>query len=260
MLRDLRYAARMLIKTPGFTIIAILALALGIGASTTMFSAVNALLLRPMPLIQDQERLVYISEYFSKSPDHDAGVAFPDFLDWKKEVTTLEGLGAITEATFILSGGEKPDRYLGGQISAETFSFLGVQPILGRQFRPEEDKVNAAPVALIGYEVWQKHFARDPAVVGKIIPINGKQTTIIGVMPKGWRFPEVCDIWIPLQLERKIIRAQITFSTASGNLSRAFRSRRLALNSRPSMHAWPSIILIPTQEKALMCSPSVKKA
>lgn len=203
MLRDLRYAVRMLIKTPGFSIIAVLALALGIGASTTMFSAVNGLLLRPMPLIQNQERLVYISEYFSKSPDQDAGVAFPDFLDWKKEVTTLDGLGAITEATFILSGGDKPDRYLGGQISAETFSFLGVQPILGRQFRPEEDKVNAAPVALIGYEVWQKHFARDPSVVGKIIPLNGKQTTIIGVMPKGWRFPEVCDIWTPLQLEEK---------------------------------------------------------
>jgi putative ABC transport system permease protein len=203
MIRNLRYATRMLIKTPGFSIVATLALALGIGASTTMFSAINALLLRPMPLIQDQDRLVYISEYFSKSPDHDAGVAFPDFLDWKREVTTLQGLGAASEATFILSGGDKPERYLGAQLSAETFSFLGVQPILGRQFRPEEDNLNAAPVALIGYEVWQKHFAHDAAVVGKVIPLNGKQTTIVGVMPKGWRFPEVCDLWTPLQLDEK---------------------------------------------------------
>lgn len=203
MLRDLRYACRMLVKTPGFTIISVLAVALGIGASTTMFSAINALLLRPMPLIQDQERLVAISEYFVKVPDQDAGTSLPDYLDWKKQVTTLEGLAAVQAATFILSGGDKPDRYLGGQITADAFSFLGVQPILGRLFRPEEDELNAPPVALIGFEVWQKHFGGDRSVVGKIIPINGKQVTIVGVMPEGWRFPEMCDIWMPLQLDPK---------------------------------------------------------
>ena len=160
MLRDLRYACRMLVKTPGFTIISILAVALGIGASTTMFSSINALLLRPMPLIQDQDRLVAVSQYFLKNADQNAGTAFPDYLEWKKNVTTLDGIAAIQEATFIISGGDKPERYLGGQISADAFSFLGVQPILGRQFRPEEDQLNAAPVALIGYEIWQNHFAR----------------------------------------------------------------------------------------------------
>jgi len=193
----------MLVKTPGFTAIAVLAVALGIGGSTTMFSAINALLLRPMPYIQDQERLVSISEFFAKNPEHNNGTAFPDYRDWKKQVTTLEGLGAITEATFIISGGDKPERYLGGQISADTFSFLGVQPILGRLFRPDEDELNAPPVALIGYQVWQEHFAGDRGVVGKIIPINGKQVTVIGVMPKGWRFPEICDIWMPLQIDEK---------------------------------------------------------
>jgi len=193
----------MLVKTPGFTIISVLAVALGIGASTTMFSSINALLLRPMPLMEDQDRLVSISEFFSKLPDQNAGTAFPDYLEWKKQVTTLEGIAAIQEATFIISGGDKPERYLGGQISARAFSFLGVQPILGRQFRPEEDELNAAPVALLGYEVWQKHFAGDRGVVGKTIPINGKQVTIVGVMPKGWRFPEICDIWMPLQMNVK---------------------------------------------------------
>ncbi|MEY2490702.1 MAG: hypothetical protein QOC70_2644 [Verrucomicrobiota bacterium] len=203
MLRDLRYACRMLVKTPGFTIISILAVALGIGASTTMFSSINALLLRPMPLIQDQDRLVAISQYFLKNADQNAGTSFPDYLEWKKNITTLDGIAAIQEATFIISGGDKPERYLGGEISAEAFSFLGVQPILGRQFRPEEDQLNAAPVALIGYDIWQNHFGGDRAVVGKIIPINGKQVTIVGVMPKGWRFPEVCDLWMPLQMEEK---------------------------------------------------------
>ena len=203
MLRDLRYASRMLVKTPGFTAIAVLAVALGIGASTTMFSAINALLLRPMPYIEDQERLVAVSEFFVKDPGHDSGTAFPDYLEWKKNATTLDGIAAITEATFIITGGDKPERYLGGQISADAFSFMGVQPILGRLFRPEEDELNAAPVALIGYQVWQEHFAGDKGVVGKIIPINGKQVTVIGVMPKGWRFPEICDIWMPLQVNEK---------------------------------------------------------
>src|SRR2546423_768091 len=144
MLRDLRYASRMLVKTPGFTAIAVLAVALGIGGSTTMFSAINALLLRPMPYIQDQDRLVAISEFFTKNPEHNSGTAFPDYLGWKKNVTTLEGIAAITEATFIITGGDKPERYLGGQISAEAFSFMGVQPILGRLFRPDEDGLNAA--------------------------------------------------------------------------------------------------------------------
>ncbi|MEY2493823.1 MAG: hypothetical protein QOJ45_315 [Verrucomicrobiota bacterium] len=193
----------MLVKTPGFTIISVLAVALGIGASTTMFSAINALLLRPMPLMQDQERLLAISQFFTKLPDQNAGMAFPDYLEFKKQATTLEGLAAIQEATFIISGGDKPERYLGGQISADAFSFLGVQPILGRQFRPEEDQLNAPPVALIGYEIWQNHFGGDRSVVGKTIPINGKQVTIIGVMPKGWRFPEICDLWMPLQLDEK---------------------------------------------------------
>jgi putative ABC transport system permease protein len=193
----------MLVKTPGFTMIAILAVALGIGASTTMFSSINALLLRPMPLIQDQERLVSVSEFFTKTPDQEAGTSFPDYVEWKKNVTTFDGIAAITVATFIITGGDKPERYLGGQISADAFSFLGVQPILGRQFRPEEDELNAPPVALIGYQVWQEHFGGDRGVVGKIIPINGKQITVIGVMPKGWRFPEICDIWMPLQMEEK---------------------------------------------------------
>jgi putative ABC transport system permease protein len=193
----------MLVKTPGFTIISILAVALGIGASTTMFSSINALLLRPMPLIQDQDRLVAVSQFFQKKAEENAGTAFPDYLEWKKNVTTLDGIAAIQEATFIVSGGDKPERYLGGQISADAFTFMGVQPILGRQFRPEEDQLNAAPVALIGYDIWQNHFGGDRGIVGKTIPINGKQVTIVGVMPKGWRFPEICDIWMPLQFDEK---------------------------------------------------------
>src|SRR4051812_5101000 len=144
MINQLRLALRGLIKTPGFTIIAVLAIALGIGASTTSFSIVNAVLLRPFPLMQNQDRLVYLSQFFTKTADQDSGLTLPDFLEIKKQATTLEGLGGWEEATFIITNGEKPDRFLGAHISAETFSFLGVQPILGRQFRAEEDNLNAA--------------------------------------------------------------------------------------------------------------------
>ncbi|PYK44617.1 MAG: hypothetical protein DME46_06145, partial [Verrucomicrobia bacterium] len=120
MMADLRFGARMLVKTPAFTIIAGLALALGIGASTTTFSVINALLLKPWPYIQDQDRVLYVSEYFPKiSSDHDNGVAYPDYLDFKQQATTLEGFGTTSIATMILSDGEKPDRYLGAFITAD---------------------------------------------------------------------------------------------------------------------------------------------
>jgi putative ABC transport system permease protein len=203
MLGQLRIAARMLAKTPGFSLVAILALALGIGASTTVFSAVNALLVRPWPHMTDQNRIVYFSEYFTKVADQDNAVSYPDFLDFKKQVTTFEGIGAAEDATFILSGGEKPERYLGSFISADAFSFLGVKPALGRLFRPEEDQANAHPVALLGYEVWTIHFGGDRHVLGKVVTMNGKRATIVGVMPAGWRFPTRSDIWMPLIQDSK---------------------------------------------------------
>ncbi len=204
MWNDIRFGARMLAKTPAFTITAVVALALGMGASTTTFSVINALLLKPWPYIQDQERVLYVSEYFPKiSPDHDNGVAYPDYLDFKQQATTLEGLGTTSTATMILSEGEKPDRYLGAFITADAFSFLGVQPLLGRIFRAGEDQPGAAPVALLGYDVWQNHFGADRNIVGRVVTINGKRVTIVGVMPKGWRFPEASDLWMPLQIEEK---------------------------------------------------------
>src|SRR5436190_20910888 len=204
MWNDVRFGARMLVKTPAFTAIAVLALALGIGASTTTFSVVNALLLKPWPYIQDQDRILYVSEYFPNvSSDHDNGVAYPDYLDFKQQATTLEGFGTTSTATTILSDGEKPDRYLGAFITADAFSFLGVKPVLGRTFRADEDRQGATPVALLGYEIWQNHFGSDANIIGRVVTINGKRVTVVGVMPKGWRFPEASDLWMPLRLEEK---------------------------------------------------------
>src|ERR1700756_5247673 len=152
MLGQLKIEARMLAKNPGFTGVAVLALALGIGASTTTFTAVNAVLIRPFPFMTDQDRIVSLSEWFDKLPNQDAGMSFPDYLDWKKQARNFESIGAFQDATMIISGAEKAERYLGTQISADAFTSLGVAPILGRQFHPEEDQPNAAPVVLLGYE------------------------------------------------------------------------------------------------------------
>ena len=203
MLGDLRYAARMLVKTPAFSGIAVFALALGIGAATTIYSAVNALLVKPLPYMQDQERIIYLTQFFEKTGGQDNEVSLPDFLQFKKEATSFEGLGAAEEATMIVSDGEKPERYLGAFLSADTFSWLGVKPVLGRLFRPEEDQLKASPVALLGYDTWRNHFGGDPNVLGKVVTINGKQRSIVGVMPRGWRFPEISDVWMPLQADEK---------------------------------------------------------
>ncbi|MBA2272220.1 MAG: ABC transporter permease, partial [Chthoniobacterales bacterium] len=203
MIRDLTYAVRMLVKTPAFAIIAILAVALGIGATTVSFSMLSAVLLKPFPLMQNQDRLVYVSQAFPKNDDDGVGFAYPDFREVKKQTTTLDGVGAWQNATFIITNGDKPERYLGAHISAETFSFLGVQPILGRAFRPGEDELNAAPVVLLGYQLWQNSFGGDPSIIGRTLPVNGKQATVVGVMPKDWRFPEKCDLWMPIQVDEK---------------------------------------------------------
>lgn len=194
----------MLAKTPAFSVIAVLALAIGVGASTTTFSAINALLLRPWPYIKSQDRLLFVSEYIPKLSKQANGVAYPDYVDFKRDATkTLDGLGISNTATMIVSGGERPDRYLGALVSADAFTILGVEPILGRNFRPDEDQPNAEPVALLGYDVWKNHFGSDPTTIGRVVTINGKRVTVIGVMPKGWRFPEKSDVWMPLQTNEK---------------------------------------------------------
>lgn len=226
MLGELRFAARMLVKTPAFTVVAVLALALGIGASTTIYSAVNALLVKPLPDMQDQHRIVYVTQFFEKTGGQDNEISFPDYLQFKKEVTTFEGFGASQDATMIMSGREKPERYLGAFISADTFSWLGVKPVMGRLFLPEEDRLTAPPVALLGYEVWRNQFGADPNILGKIVTINGKQASIVGVMPRGWRFPEVADIWMPLQLDEKEHPRGNFFLHGFGKLKRGVSMRQ----------------------------------
>src|SRR6476620_3073674 len=198
--QDVRYGARMLLKNPGFTFIAVLALALGIGANTAIFSVVNALLLRPLPY-KNPSLLVVIWENathlgFPKNTPSPA-----NFLDWQKQNTLFEGMGAFAERTFNLTGLGEPERLEGRRVSANLFDLLGVRPIAGRNFVPDEDKAGTK-VALLNESLWRRRFGSDPGVIGRALTLNGENYTVVGVLPNSVRLPSYENwrdqIWVPL--------------------------------------------------------------
>jgi putative ABC transport system permease protein len=199
MISDLRFAFRQLVKSPGFTTVAIFTLALGVGSATTAFTALNAVLLRPLPFIQHQERMFYVNEAVPSKGIDSTDVCYADFLEWRKRTRTLAAIWVTETRTVVLTGKEEPERVNGCALSPGAFQAMGVQPVRGRNLLPEDDRRDAAPVALLSYGLWQRRFGGDPAVVGQDIRINGHPTKIVGVMPDGWRYPETADLWVPLQ-------------------------------------------------------------
>lgn len=197
MLSDLRFACRQLAKAPGFTVVALLALSLGIAAATTVFTFYNALLVRPLPFLQDEASLVRIGSSTRQGTDSFFELSMPDFRDLRAQNTTLTDLLTTWNRTFILSADDRPQRLLGAWISATGFDTLGVKPILGRTFVPADALPGAPVVTIIAHHVWRQHFGGREDIVGQTVAINGVPTEIIGVMPAGFRFPEVNDAWQP---------------------------------------------------------------
>jgi putative ABC transport system permease protein len=203
LLHDLRYGARMLLKTPAFTFVAVLALALGIGANTAIFSVVNAVLLRPLPYA-DPDRLVLLWQYTSRLPDLDRMfVSYPDYLDWRDQNQAFEHLAVFRDGGANLTGGDGPERIQVAEASASIFPILGVPPLIGRGFLPEEDQPGAGRTAVISHGLWQRRFGSDPGMVGQAVTLDGEAYTVVGVMPPGFRFPEQTppiDLWVPVGL------------------------------------------------------------
>ncbi len=191
--QDLRYGARLLMKQPGFSLIAVITLALGIGANTTMFSVVNAVLLRPLPF-PEPERLALVE---AKGPDN---FAAPDFRDLATQNRSFARLGAYVNTTFNLSGGSAPERANGARVSAGLLPTLGVQPLYGRNFTAEEEGEGAAKVVLLGHGLWQRQFGADAGVVGRAIRLDEQNYTVIGVLPPGLNFPQDKELFVPLTL------------------------------------------------------------
>jgi putative ABC transport system permease protein len=195
---DLRYAFRVLIKNPGFTLVAIIALALGIGANSAIFSVVNTVLLRPLPY-KDPDRLMMVWEDSSRHGYPRDTPAPANFIDWRDQNQTFEGLAAIADTTLNLTGNGDPERLEGRRVSANLFPLLGVEPQLGRTFTPDEDKPGNQRVVVLSHSLWQRRFAGGNNVVGQAITLNGESAVVVGVMPARFQFPTPNDqFWVPI--------------------------------------------------------------
>ena len=202
--QDVRYGARMLAKSRGFTAVAVLSLALGIGATTAIFSAVNAVLLRPLPY-KDPERVVKVATY---NPWTDGwwAVSPANFLDWREQNRVFEGMAAIAGLNVTLTGGEDPEKIRAHRVSANFFRVLGVEPALGRTFLPEEDRPGGAPVVVVNDSLWRRRFGSDPSLIGRALTLEDKSYTVIGILPPSFRFLDFSldfsnerevELWLP---------------------------------------------------------------
>ncbi len=196
LLQDVQYGVRILAKSPGFTILACLALALGIGANTALFSAVYGVLLKPLPYANGG-RLVVVQQEAKASTAPQLGVSVKELEDYRQQNHSFENLVEYHSMNFILLGRE-PDRVQTGVVSANFFDALGVKPILGRTFRPGEDQMGANPVLVLSYKYWQQHHGGDPNIVGKAFKMNDRMHTVIGVLPPIPQYPRENDVYMPV--------------------------------------------------------------
>ena len=198
--QDLRYGLRMLVRNPGFTIVAVIALALGIGANSAIFSVVNTVLLKPLPY-KNPDALMTVWE----DATH---MGFPfntpspaNFIDWREQNTVFEGMAAMAQRSFNLTGAGEPERFDGRKVSSNLFTILGVEPVLGRNFLPEEDKPGSR-VVILSHGVWQRRFGGDTGIIGRALTLNGEPYTVVGVMPGTVDLPSMDNwhdqLWVPI--------------------------------------------------------------
>jgi putative ABC transport system permease protein len=209
LLQDLRYALRILKKNPGFSGVAIITLALGIGANTAIFSVVNAVLLRSLPYAEP-DRLVMVWEKRPNEGRFKGNVAPADFFDWRERNQTFEGIAALTESTVELSGKGDPERVSAGEVSSSFFEVLGVRPAFGRTFSIEHEQAGRHRVAIISDGLWQRRFGSDRELVGKTILLNDEQFEVIGILQPGFRFPgEEIQLWRPMVSNSQEMRSRV---------------------------------------------------
>ncbi len=218
-MNDLRYGFRQLLKHPGFTLVAVLTLALGIGANTAIFSVVHAVLLAPLPY-RDANRIAVLWETNPTRGGQLNVVAPGNFIRWQERATSFEHLAAFADTRANLTGNQNPEEVIGQIVTADFFAVLGVEPILGRVFTAEENAGPQSPAVVLTQELWARRFGSDPAVIGQTIQLNGKPRTVVGVMPAGTGFVfktgslvgKPIDFWAPWMLGSRSARTTRTLS------------------------------------------------
>jgi len=188
---DLRYGLRLFRKSPGFTLVAGIALTVGIGANTAIFSVVNGVLLRPLPY-PNPDRLVTANE------SNGSSLAYPNFLDWRRENHCFTDIAASQQADFILTGSGQPERLSGLRVSSSFFPVLGLNPMLGRNFLPEEDRLGTGGVVILSHGLWQRRFGSSPDVVGQSLSLSARKYTVIGILPANFRYRDPAEVYVPL--------------------------------------------------------------
>ncbi|HEV2706942.1 MAG TPA: ABC transporter permease, partial [Pyrinomonadaceae bacterium] len=213
LIQDLRYGVRMLIKGRTFTLMTILILALGIGATSAIFSVVNVILLKPLPY-KDAERIVMLWE---NNPRLQLGIdnlpaSAGNFVDWQSRTRSFEHIAALMPDAFNLTGVGDPERLAGARVSANLFQLMGVEAKPGNTFSLDADKPENSNVVILSHSLWQRRFGSDPNIVGRALTLDAKSYTVVGVMPEGFRYPSAsdlppsfdppqhCELWVPLAL------------------------------------------------------------
>jgi predicted permease len=211
LLQDIRYGWRMLTRNPAFTAIAVLTLAIGIGASTAIFSVVDTVLLRPLPY-REPEKLVLVSETLPGMSTDEIGVSAGEYQDYRDRNRSFSQVAAYESAGFNLTGAGQPLRVNAAALSASAFALLGVSPELGRGFTVEEDRYGSGSVVVLSHALWERQYGRDPTILGHTVKLDEKPFTVIGVMPASFRFPfdgaplsEMADLWVPIAFEPDLL-------------------------------------------------------
>ena len=259
--QDLRYGLRMLAKKPGFTVIAVLTLALGIGANTAIFTVVNAALLRGLPY-RDPERLVHLWEITPRKDFSQREASYPDFLDWR-ESQVFEGVAAYAGGSgMTLTGRGTPERLPATEVSSNFFTVLGVEAVRGRAFRPEEDQPSAESTVMLSYGLWQRLFGADPDIVGQSLTLDGRPYNVIGILPPSFQFAPRGDseLWAAYQPPQEQLMSRGTHGTKvfarlkNGLSFEQAQAEMHALGRRieqqnPDSHTDTTIILVPLHEQ-----------
>lgn len=200
LLNDIRYSIRSLFKRPGFTAVAVITLALGIGANSAIFSVVNAVLLRPLPFPESEQIAVLEGINPSKGITQ-SNMSIPDFIDWQKQNQAFAQLAGFVTGGSLLSSGEETDRVRGTAVTADFFPLFRTNAFRGRTLGADDSQKGREPVVLLSYSLWQRRFGADPNVIGSKVMLGGKSTTVVGVMPEGFEYPAQSELWVPFPLD-----------------------------------------------------------